>query len=128
MRTSLTPMESAALQTAATEMTRDNEQPKKKQKTRLQSISIHSSSMARIFSAAEESDVKGERRGSMLYDDTEWNANDDACPILRNVYFYALDSRNESILWQIRPQYVVMYHPDVAFLRQVEVFQVEHGI
>ena len=45
--------------------------------------------------------------------------NDDG--LLKNVVFYALDSRQESILWDVKPAFVVVYDPDVTFVRQLEV-------
>lgn len=41
--------------------------------------------------------------------------------LLKDVEFYALDSRQESILWDIQPVFVVVYDPDVTFVRQLEV-------
>ena len=41
--------------------------------------------------------------------------------LLKNVVFYALDSRQESILWDVKPAFVVVYDPDVTFVRQLEV-------
>lgn len=41
--------------------------------------------------------------------------------LLKDVEFYALDSRQESILWDVKPAFVVVYDPDVTFVRQLEV-------
>jgi hypothetical protein len=41
--------------------------------------------------------------------------------LLKDVVFYALDSRQESILWDVKPAFVVVYDPDVTFVRQLEV-------
>ena len=41
--------------------------------------------------------------------------------LLKDVEFYALDSRQESILWDVQPVFVVVYDPDVTFVRQLEV-------
>lgn len=41
--------------------------------------------------------------------------------LLKDVVFYALDSRQESILWDVNPAFVVVYDPDVTFVRQLEV-------
>ena len=41
--------------------------------------------------------------------------------LLKDVVFYALDSRQESILWDVKPGFVVVYDPDVTFVRQLEV-------
>jgi len=43
--------------------------------------------------------------------------------LLKDVVFYALDSRQESILWDVKPVFVVVYDPDVTFVRQLEVQQ-----
>lgn len=43
--------------------------------------------------------------------------------LLKDVVFYALDSRQESILWDVKPAFVVVYDPDVTFVRQLEVQQ-----
>ena len=37
------------------------------------------------------------------------------------VRFYNLESREEGILWDTKPSYVIMYDPDMAFIRQLEV-------
>ena len=47
-------------------------------------------------------------------------------PLLRNVHFYSLDEKDEWVLWRVKPEYVVFYSLDVAFLRQVELFQVSY--
>ena len=41
--------------------------------------------------------------------------------LLKDVVFYALDSRQESIVWDVKPAFVVVYDPDVTFVRQLEV-------
>lgn len=42
--------------------------------------------------------------------------------LLKDVEFYALDSRQESILWDVQPVFVVVYDPDITFVRQLEVW------
>ena len=42
--------------------------------------------------------------------------------LLQDVEFYALDSRQESILWDVQPVFVVVYDPDITFVRQLEVW------
>ena len=42
--------------------------------------------------------------------------------LLKDVTFYALDSRQETILWDVKPAFVVVYDPDVTFVRQLEVW------
>ncbi|GLC33404.1 hypothetical protein PLESTB_000071900 [Pleodorina starrii] len=46
-------------------------------------------------------------------------------PLLVDVHFVSLDSHDEFVLWRLRPSFVIMYEPDLAFLRQVEVYQAE---
>lgn len=41
--------------------------------------------------------------------------------LLKDVIFYALDSRQESILWDVKPSFVIVYDPDITFVRQLEV-------
>ena len=45
----------------------------------------------------------------------------DAFPIKSNLNFSFL-----SLLWSLRPRYVIMYDPEVSFVRQVEVFRAAH--
>ncbi|KAL0051045.1 hypothetical protein WJX82_001096 [Trebouxia sp. C0006] len=45
--------------------------------------------------------------------------------LLKDVVFYALDSRQESILWDVKPAFVVVYDPDVTFVRQLEIYKAE---
>lgn len=40
---------------------------------------------------------------------------------MKDVVFYALDSRQESILWDVKPSFVIVYDPDITFVRQLEV-------
>ena len=42
-------------------------------------------------------------------------------PLLEAVGFYALESRNDGVLWDRAPACVIMYDSDVAFVRQLEV-------
>ncbi len=42
------------------------------------------------------------------------------------VRFYNLESREEGILWDTKPSYVIMYDPDMAFIRQLEVMTPTH--
>ena len=41
--------------------------------------------------------------------------------LLTDVVFYALDSRQETILWDVKPSFVIVYDPDITFVRQLEV-------
>lgn len=51
-----------------------------------------------------------------------WPAEDGSeGELLKDVVFYALDSRQESILWDVKPSFVVVYDPDITFVRQLEV-------
>ncbi len=40
--------------------------------------------------------------------------------LLQGVAFAALESHQEGELWAARPAFVVMYDPDIAFIRQLE--------
>ncbi len=39
----------------------------------------------------------------------------------QGVVFHALESRNDGVLWDVQPAFVVMVDSDVAFVRQLEV-------
>jgi hypothetical protein len=41
--------------------------------------------------------------------------------MLQGVMFHALESRNDGVLWDVQPSFVVMVDSDVAFVRQLEV-------
>ncbi|GLI60024.1 hypothetical protein VaNZ11_002089, partial [Volvox africanus] len=45
--------------------------------------------------------------------------------LLTDVHFVSLDSHDEFVLWRLKPSFVIMYEPDLAFLRQLEVYQAE---
>jgi hypothetical protein len=45
-------------------------------------------------------------------------------PQQRRIHFYALDSQDPAVLWRVAPGFVVVYDADLAFLRQLEVYQV----
>ena len=61
---------------------------------------------------------------SMLYSNEDWEEDLEENQLLKNVHFHPLDSKNETVLWETQPDYVIMYCPDVAFVRQIELFQV----
>ena len=42
-------------------------------------------------------------------------------PMMRGVMFYALESQQESLVWQVQPTHVILYDPDIPFIRQLEV-------
>eukprot|EP00891_Asterochloris_glomerata_P002772 jgi/Astpho2/2772/gw1.00050.23.1_t len=46
-------------------------------------------------------------------------------PLLRMTAFYALESNHQTVLWDVRPDVVIMYDPDMACIRQLEVYQAE---
>ena len=46
--------------------------------------------------------------------------------LLKDVVFYALDSRQETILWDVKPSFVIVYDPDITFVRQLEVNASRH--
>ncbi|GMH40938.1 hypothetical protein BSKO_08842 [Bryopsis sp. KO-2023] len=60
-----------------------------------------------------------------IYDIAAEEALPENCPLLSGVQFLALDSHDDFVLWENFPEYVIMYDPDAAFLRQLEVFQAE---
>ncbi len=39
------------------------------------------------------------------------------CPLLAGVHFHSLDSHDEFVLWRLQPCYVVLYDPDMGFVR-----------
>ncbi|XP_052118417.1 DNA repair endonuclease UVH1 isoform X2 [Arachis duranensis] len=57
-------------------------------------------------------------------DTTTANANANAKP-LPPVQFYALES-DQPILDILKPSIVIVYHPDVAFVREIEVYKAEN--
>eukprot|EP00210_Caulerpa_lentillifera_P001178 g1134.t1 len=64
-------------------------------------------------------------RPSLLYD-KELLESDRNAELLQNVQFHALDSQEESILWTVKPKVVILYHTDLGFIRQIEVYQAEN--
>lgn len=46
-----------------------------------------------------------------------------AHPLLEGVRFVALEGHDVMSLWEACPAFVVMYDPDVAFTRQLEVYK-----
>ncbi|EFJ52250.1 hypothetical protein VOLCADRAFT_103253 [Volvox carteri f. nagariensis] len=38
--------------------------------------------------------------------------------LLQDVHFVSLDGHDEFVLWRLRPSFIIMYEPDLAFLRQ----------
>jgi len=52
-------------------------------------------------------------------------AGAEAAPLLDGVTFYALESRDFDVLWDVEPWFVVFCEPDQAFVRQLEVFRSE---
>jgi hypothetical protein len=43
------------------------------------------------------------------------------------VLYHALDSQDPFVLWRVQPGFIILYDPDMAFMRQVEVYQVRGG-
>ncbi|KXZ54474.1 hypothetical protein GPECTOR_4g539 [Gonium pectorale] len=93
-------------------------------------------SPARVAAAAvaetgEASDADGDAGGDVL--EAPGMAASSSAPrpppdLLSDVAFYSLDAHDEFVLWRLRPSFVIMYEPDLAFLRQVEVYQAERCI
>ena len=48
-------------------------------------------------------------------------SEEDVVPLLVGVQLLALDSGDEVDVWEPGPAFVVMYDPDIAFIRQLEV-------
>jgi hypothetical protein len=42
-------------------------------------------------------------------------------PLLEGVHFFALEGKDMGVLWKVRPAFVIVYDPDIAFVRQLEV-------
>ena len=48
-------------------------------------------------------------------------AAEQEAPLLAGVRLLALDSHEDVRVWEEGPAFVVMYDPDIAFIRQLEV-------
>lgn len=46
---------------------------------------------------------------------------EEEAPLLASVQLLALDAHDEADVWEPGPAFVVMYDPDIAFIRQLEV-------
>ena len=68
--------------------------------------------------AAEVGDSKQEEQGDEAAAES---------PMMRGVMFYALESQQESLVWQVQPTHVILYDPDIPFIRQLEVSIWEWG-
>lgn len=42
-------------------------------------------------------------------------------PLLQNVHFLAVDGKDMGVLWEVQPVFVIVYNPDISFVRQLEV-------
>lgn len=42
-------------------------------------------------------------------------------PLLQNVHFVAIDGKDMGVLWEIQPIFIIVYNPDISFVRQLEV-------
>lgn len=57
----------------------------------------------------------------------EEGAEEEEGPLLRGVRFLALEGHEEGALWDLRPCFVVLFDPDIAVIRQLEVnYSVQH--
>lgn len=45
---------------------------------------------------------------------------------LPSVHFYALESENSNILDVLKPSIVIVYHPDMTFVREIEIYKAEN--
>ena len=41
--------------------------------------------------------------------------------ILQNVHFLALEGKDTGLLWKVKPTFILVHDPDIAFVRQIEV-------
>lgn len=53
---------------------------------------------------------------------------EEEAPLLAGVQLLALDSHDEADVWEPGPAFVVMYDPDIAFIRQLEVCRTSTGL
>ena len=42
-------------------------------------------------------------------------------PLLQNVHFVAIDGKDMGVLWEVQPTFIIVYNPDISFVRQLEV-------
>lgn len=61
----------------------------------------------RVGGAAAEGEAEGRREA----------------PLLEGVQLLALEAHEEGALWDLRPCFVVLFDPDIAVIRQLEVCQ-----
>ena len=54
-------------------------------------------------------------------------AGEPAGPLLEGVRFLCLEEHDVMALWEARPAFVVMYDPDVALTRQLELYKAQSG-
>lgn len=112
---SATPTEVCALE-EATGRVKTNKKPQKRKQNR-------ESEHQEATEDQIEEEVSG--RPSLLYDKDLLESNRTA-ELLEKVQFHALDSQEESILWKTKPQTIILYHVEVGFIRQIEVYQAEN--
>ena len=48
-------------------------------------------------------------------------AEEEVSPLLTGVSFYALETQQDGLMWDVNPSHVILYHPDIPFIRQLEV-------
>jgi hypothetical protein len=74
----------------------------------------------------EECDERNLQQHILNQDDLAGAGGEDADPLrselLQGVQFHSLESRDESVLFDMEPAFVLMYDPDIAFVRQLEVW------
>ncbi|KAK9806779.1 hypothetical protein WJX72_002577 [[Myrmecia] bisecta] len=63
--------------------------------------------------------------GTNIDADVEQPGQEDRSATDGRVLFSALERREEGILWEVQPAFIVMVDPDVAFVRQLEVYKAE---
>ena len=54
-------------------------------------------------------------------DGKERDHEGETSPLLQNVHFFAVDGKDMGVLWEVQPAFVIVYNPDISFVRQLEV-------
>lgn len=53
--------------------------------------------------------------------DADLEQEGETSPLLQNVHFFATDGKDMGVLWEVQPAFVIVYNPDISFVRQLEV-------
>ena len=54
-------------------------------------------------------------------DEADKQEDGETSPLLENVHFVAIDGKDMGLLWEVQPAFVIVYNPDISFVRQLEV-------